>query len=47
MTEKEQLTKLLEQIKVLEEEKCQDKYVEPLRKKAHTLKIKLEHKNAH
>ena len=44
MTEKEQLTNLLERIKVLEEEKCQDKYVEPLRKQARTLKMKLEQK---
>ena len=44
MTQQEQLTKLLERIRVLEEEKCQDKYVEPLRKQARNLKMKLEQK---
>ena len=41
MTEKEQLTELYERIKVLEEEKCQDKYIEPLRKKIKALENKL------
>jgi len=44
MTQQEQLTNLLERIRVLEEEKCQDKYVEPLRKKARILKMQLEQK---
>ena len=42
MTEKEQLTKLLEQIKILEEEKTQDKYIEPVRKKVRALEMKLK-----
>lgn len=42
MTEKEQLTKLLEQIKILEDEKTQEKYIEPVRKKVRALKMKLK-----
>ena len=44
MTEKEQLTNLLNRIKVLEDEKTQDKYIEPLRKQARALKMQLEQK---
>lgn len=44
MTDKEQLTNLLERIKVMEDEKTQDKYVEPLRRQARILKMKLEQK---
>ena len=44
MTEKEQLTNLLERIKVMEDEKTQDKYVEPLRRQVRILKSQLEQK---
>lgn len=44
MTEKEQLTNLLERIKVMEDEKTQDKYVEPLRRQVRILKAQLEQK---
>jgi len=44
MTKKEQLTNLLNRIKVMEDEKTQDKYVEPLRKQARILKAQLEQK---
>lgn len=41
MTDKEQLTKLYECIKVLEDEKVNEKYIESFRKQAKALENKL------
>ena len=41
MTDKEQLTDLYERVKVLEEEKVNDKFIQPMREKIKALESKL------
>lgn len=45
MTKQNELTKLKEVVRVLEEEKCQEKYVQPFRDKIKDLEMEIKNAN--